>query len=44
MGSIYQKPKFWILVISITFFVIEFIRNFVGNIMPWKINFALSII
>ena len=41
-GSLYKKPKFWILAIAIAIFVIEFFRNFVGEIVPWPVMFVLG--
>lgn len=42
--NLYKKPKFWILTISISIYVIEFVRNFVGDIMPWQFSLVLLVI
>ena len=42
-GSLQRKPKFWVLTFSITIYVIEFIRNFIGTVMPWHLSMALLI-
>jgi hypothetical protein len=34
-GEFLKRPKAWILMLSMAIFVIEFVRNFVGDIMPW---------
>jgi hypothetical protein len=40
-GGVWRKLKTWILVLSMALFIIDFIRNFVGDVMPWKVTAVL---
>lgn len=40
-GAFWGRHKAWILILSIVLFVIDFFRNFVGEIMPWKLGLTL---
>jgi hypothetical protein len=40
-GSFFKKVKAWILMLCIIIYCIEFVRNFVGDVMSWVVSLWL---